>query len=95
MAQHDFVPAWLNFSTPQSTKVTLIQITFSDSYDKNKTQKISHVLLNLKCLILTSFVFFKDFWKLTKVKIIFLVFVSTNVSLLFQRRNSLCVQTWK
>lgn len=23
MAQHDFVPAWLNFSTPQSTKVTV------------------------------------------------------------------------
>lgn len=21
MAQHDFVPAWLNFSTPQSAKV--------------------------------------------------------------------------
>jgi len=41
MAQHDFVPAWLNFSTPQSTKVTLMQITSFYSYDKNKKQKIA------------------------------------------------------
>lgn len=44
MAQHDFVPAWLNFSTPQSTKV---------------------------------------------------IVASINVFLLFQRRNSLCLQTWE
>lgn len=81
MAQHDFVPAWLNFSTPQSTKVMLIQITTLYSYDNNKKQKIAPCFVELN--------FKEGFWKLTNVKIFFFLCFNKCIPFISEEEQSL------